>query len=70
MWLTCFGRRCADGRSLLWNLSAWSLSVVPFRRSCVGGLGCNNRIALCGTIARDAIFFIPSMIAGTLAVID
>ena len=31
VWLTCFGRSCADGRSLLWNRSVWSWSVVPFR---------------------------------------
>ena len=50
---TCVGRRCAAGRSFLWNRSAWSLWVVPFRLSSVGGLGYRNITAVRGTIVWE-----------------
>ena len=51
--LTCVGRRCAAGRSFLRNRSAWSVWVVPFRLSSVGGLGYRNRTAVRGTIVWE-----------------
>ena len=41
-------RSCAYGRSLLWNQSVWSWSVVPFRWYCARGHGSGNRITQSG----------------------
>ena len=37
------------------TFKSWKIcgSLVLFRRSCVGGLGCSNRITLCGTIVWE-----------------
>ena len=53
VWLTCVGRRCADGRGLLWNRSAWSLSVDIFRWSCAGGHGGGSVVTQCGVVVWE-----------------
>ena len=45
--------RLGNNEQIMWNRSAWSLSVVIFRWSCASGHGGGNVITQCGVIVWE-----------------